>query len=342
MYPKTRDLIEQYLHDGVFPGASYAFIKDGQCEKHIVGKSRTYPADRTLTSGMCYDVASLTKVICTNSVVLQLIEVGAVDIDQPLQHYLPEYQDGRVSLRHLLTHTSDINGYIPNRNQLSREELTRAFYSLPAGERLGRRVVYTDTGTILIGFMLEKLLHQDLHTIFKERVLGPLGMTGSSLGTADTKRAVPTENHPERGLIHGQVHDTKAYILGRHCGSAGLFATLADVIRFAEMMLKGGELPDGRRYLAQQTISSLFSDWTPSGTLGRSLGWDLLYDKQTNQPLIYHTGYTGTFLIIDQTLSEAFIFLSNRVHPTDNKEAYLIQRDRLVANYLSEKSKLHS
>ena len=79
----------------------------------------------------------------------------------------------------------------------------------------------------------------------------------------------------------------------------------------------------------------MFNDWTPNGTLGRSLGWDLRY-RNDGVPCIYHTGYTGTFILIDRNSGCGLIVLSNRVHPSSNNQIFLDRRDIIISTFLDE------
>lgn len=339
MYPKTRQLILSYLREGVYPGVSYAFIKDGLCEQGTYGYAQL-TLSRPLTSETLFDMASLTKVIATNSLILQLIESGYLKLDRPLQTYLPQFKDPVVTIRHLLTHTSAINAYIHNRDALNQEELKTALMSLQSSGDIGQKVAYTDTGTLLLGFLLEEIYDQPLHQLFQERVLEPLHMVESTFKPRGQNIAA-TEDHPTRGLICGQVHDPKAFVLGEHCGSAGLFSTIGDSLIFAHMMLAGGQTMTGESFLQDATVDSLFADWT-LGKLKRSLGWDIKETKNDHRPLLFHTGYTGTFMILDKEQQEAFVFLSNRVHPIDKKVDYLEKRDHILELYLQEKAQASS
>lgn len=147
------------------------------------------------------------------------------------------------------------------------------------------------------------------------------------------QQCVPTELTATRGLIQGEVHDPKAFILGKHCGSAGLFSNLADLIKFAKWMLAPQTIPG---ILTPETVAMLYADHTPTHDLGRSLGWDLRYDR-SKTPCLYHTGFTGTFMLLDQKGKNALIVLTNRVHPRADNEAFLEWRDKIVATYLAEK-----
>lgn len=337
MYTKTKKFIDCLQHEGIFPGASFAFIQNKQIEQHTQGYAQIMPQKVPLEKEMLFDVASLTKVICTTTMILKLVELGKINIENPLHQYLPEFKDTTITIRQLLTHTSDIQSYIPNRDALSAHELKKAMLALPAGKKMDKQVVYTDTGMILLGFLLEKIYQKPLQTIFKEEVLDGIGMNQSGFGPINAKKCVATENHPLRGVIRGEVHDPKAYTLGVHCGSAGLFTTLKDMISFVNVYLDEGKTKTGKEFLKSSTIKSLATDWTTSGNLGRSLGWSLLDNPVGKRPLLYHSGYTGTFVIIDCLQKSAFIFLSNRVHPVDQRAKYLKKRNQLIEVYLSEK-----
>lgn len=117
---------------------------------------------------------------------------------------MPEFADPFVTIRHLLTHTSDINPYIKNRDQLTAEPLKEALLALTSGELIGNKCLYTDTGTLLFGFLIEKLTGQPVQTVITNEVLGPLGMTSSGFAPTCSDIAA-TEDHPLRGVICGSV-----------------------------------------------------------------------------------------------------------------------------------------
>ncbi|CAM3209940.1 serine hydrolase domain-containing protein [Vagococcus fessus] len=340
MYPNTTQTILSQLKSGIFPGANFAFVEGNTIETHSYGHASLLPNRETMLDTTLFDVASLTKVIGTNSVILKLIETEQLDIDLPITFYLPAFHDKKVTSRHLLTHTSDINPFIKDRDTLNKEELRAALLLLKSGPNIGSKVAYTDTGTLLLGFLIEKLYNKPVQHVIEEDVLRPLRLNKSTFKPDLSDSIAATENHPKRGVIRGAVHDPKAFVLGENCGSAGLFSTLEDCLTFCQMILSRGNLSDGSTYLKEETITSLLQDWTPSGTLNRSLGWDLKTTVDSKRPLLFHTGYTGTFLLIDPKEKSAFIFLSNRVHPVDNRANYIEKRDHILEEYLNEKATL--
>lgn len=337
MYPKTQSKIQTLLEEKIFPGVNYAFIKGTDTQLKTLGHAQIVPTKEKLSADHLYDVASLTKVIGTTSLILKLWEEGDIDLMTPLHHYLPAFTNPDITILELLTHTSDVQAYIENRDQLSPDQLRQALLQLAPGDNRGQRMQYTDTGTLLFGFLLESLKNQPIQKQITEEVLKPLGMTHSTFNPTSSDIVAPTEQHPKRGLIKGQVHDPKAYTLGEHCGSAGLFSSVEDCLIFARMILNQGKNQRNQTFLKSSTIQQLSQDWTGKNHFMRSLSWDLLPGKTGEPPLLYHTGYTGTFMIIDCHNQEAFVFLSNRVHPVDNRDEYLAKRDELIKIYLEEK-----
>lgn len=336
MYSKTKALIKKQLNEGVFPGVAFAFIEKEKIEEIVLGKKMLVPQPEELQKNSLFDVASLTKVVCTTSVILRLVEQGRLDLDAPLKKYLSAFENQQITLRHLLTHTSDIQTWIENRNQLNKEELKKAYLKLQPGKNLGKVVQYTDAGTILLGFMLEEIYQKTAVEIFYTEVLAPLGMKNSLFLPAEKVKSkiVPTEVLADGTVLQGITHDPKARILKEEAGNAGLFTNLADLEIFAQMYLA-----DGKDYLKKETIALLLTDQTPQHDGKRSLGWDLKYTQdEQKRPLLFHTGYTGTFLLLDPNENSGFIFLSNRVHPHDNRSLYLAKRDEILALYLKEKA----
>lgn len=332
MNKRTVKMLHELVDENVVPGVSYAMLHCGSLQAEVFGRRQIVPAEKEMSPDLLYDVASLTKVIGTTTVILKLIENGKVKLEDPVKKFLPKFSDQRVTIRHFLTHTSAITGYIKNRDSLDANDLIEALYTLHIGECFEQKVVYTDIGMIFLGLIIEKLYQKPVQRVIVSEVLRPLGMNESTFEPNPTE-CVPTELSKKRGLICGQVHDPKANIIGERCGSAGLFTSLHDLIKFSAWVL---ENKPRKKVLQEQTINDLFRDQTPNENLGRSLGWDLRYNKQ-KEACLYHTGFTGTFILLDKKKQDALIVLTNRVHPHATNELFLEKRDKIIAQYLDEK-----
>ncbi|MFK5675939.1 MULTISPECIES: serine hydrolase domain-containing protein [unclassified Ligilactobacillus] len=333
MFAQTTALLNQMITTGVVPGMAWALIHGDTVIKRVEGKAAVIPQAEPLRPGMLYDVASLTKVVGTTTVLLHLMEAGQLDVDCPVVTYLPEFFDSRVTIRHLLTHTAAISGYIPHRDQLTGSQLINALMGLHIGSRLGRQVRYTDLGLIFAGLVVEAVTGMPVQEAIRRIVLRPLGMRHSTFTPRDPAKCVPTTVTPGGNVLRGVVHDPKARQLQRRCGSAGLFTTLDDLITFCQwMMTDEFQHP----IISSALINRLFADWTPTGTLGRSLGWDLRYTS-SGQVCLHHTGYTGPMLLIDKQAHDALILLTNRVHPQQDNHTFIDRRAEVVQVYLAEK-----
>lgn len=122
--------------------------------------------------------------------------------------------------------------------------------------------------------------------------------------------------------------------MGAECGCAGMFSTLDDLLLYSHALIEtnlNGLLDDWM-------VDQLFKDQTLiPGEHSRSLGWKLLHAVNDRHCIISHTGFTGTWLILDREEDQGMIVLTNRVHPTAQNNAYLQARDQLYATYLHEK-----
>lgn len=333
-FTKTVAQLNALADDGIVPGINYLIFRGQEIIRETRGFAQTRPVPEVLTPAMQYDLASLTKVVGTVPVIMMLLQTGQLSLDDPVQKYLPQFSDQRPTIRHLLTHTSGISGYIPHRDQLGPQELKQAFLSQQrVDSSFNRQIRYADVNFLYLGWIIEAVCHQAVQTVITERVLRPLKMTGATFQPL-ANRCVPTEIQAGRGLIRGSVHDPKAFILGKHCGCAGLFATMADLEKFSRALIESNLAG----LLTPETVDSFFRDQTLiPGPHSRSFGWKLLHSHAADHHLlISHTGFTGTWLILDRQTDQGMIVLTNRVHPTARNQSYLDRRDQLFATYLAE------
>ena len=303
MKQKIIQKIEQQIEAGIYPGASFAYYRDGEWSDWYLGEANPEIGEQTC-QGLVYDLASVSKVVGVGTVLTFLWHQGELDIEKSVTEFLPDsdYQD--ITIRQLLTHATDLDPYIPNRDQLNAEELKEAMFHLSRREK--RAFLYSDVHFLLLGFLLENYFEKDIDQILQEQVLDPWKMKETQFGPV--RSAVPTV----RGQKAGVVHDPKARLLGKHAGSAGLFSTVKDLKIFLEHYLQD-DFADG--------LSQNFSDLSDKE---RSLAWNLEGDW------LDHTGYTGTFIMWNRKKQEAAIFLSNRTYEKDERAQWIIDRNQVM------------
>jgi len=317
-FEETKAQIIDLVNKQIVPGASFGFIDGSQTDKFIYGNKSWVPEITPLKGDELHDLASLTKIMGTVPLILKMLDKKLIDLHDPIKKYLPEFSDDRVELFHLITHTSGIKGYIPNRDMLNCDELIHALEQLPVTDDFNKKVVYTDTGLIFLGLVIEKIYKMSVQDAIMKYIIEPEGLTDATF-SPDINRCVPT--YPVDGeMLIGIPNDPKARQLGSHCGSAGMFATLDDVLKFAQ-----GMLSSDKKFLYHN-----FTTLNP----GRSLGWDVKPDGSVH--VLFHTGYTGEFIALDYKHQNAMVVMTNRVHPKQNNQLFLERRATILDSFLNE------
>jgi len=322
------DAIETAMKQGRLPGAVVLVGHDG----HVVyekayGKRSVEPTVETMTEDTVFDVASLTKVIATTSCLMKLFEQGKFRLNDKVTDYIPEFQGGHsdITLRNLMTHFSGLKPDVPLKPDWTGYDhgIQLACTFAPGGPP-GVQHVYSDINFILLGELVHRLSGQTLADYARENIFLPIGMRDTMYQPPASllPRIAPTEHLPDHGpVLRGVVHDPTARNMGGIAGHAGLFSTAADLSKFAQMMLNGGEL-NHHRVLSALTIAKFTEPQTPlDQPILRGLGWDIDSPYSSNRGELFpigsfgHTGFTGTSIWIDPYSKSYVILLANAVHP---------------------------
>jgi CubicO group peptidase (beta-lactamase class C family) len=322
----VRGVLDRALADSAFPGA-IAIIgsRSGVLAEYAVGHlewgEASAPDRRTL-----WDLASLTKIVSLTSAVAHLVGLGKLDIEAPVQRYLPTWRGqwkDQVRVSHLLTHSAGLPAWRPLYKEAESAPEARALVlSTPLETPPGLRMLYSDLGAILLGEIVARVGGMPLDEYVERHIFAPLGMRETLYRPSPSlrDRVAPTEFDPWRQRkVRGEVHDENAFRLGGVSAHAGLFSTGADLVRFARMYLNYGML-DGVRVLDSATVVTITARY--DSTLShRALGWETANGANSggnrlSRRAFGHTGFTGTSMWIDPVHDLFVILLSNRVNPT--------------------------
>lgn len=348
---RVREVIRSAIAEGVTPGASAIVVRRGGVVLHEGFGRATYAPDApAVTPETIYDLASLTKVVGTTTLVMMLVEQGRLHLDYPVSAYIPEFVERapsaeerarreRVTVADLMAHCSGLPAWIqfylefdPEARGLPLDEARRMVFerilAAPSDYEPRADTVYSDNGILLVGEILERATGRRLDDLVEERLLGPLGMedTGYRPAAELLPRIAPTEDNPWRGrVVHGQVHDENTVVLGEVAAHAGLFSTTGDLAVFVQMLLNGGSMR-GRRLLEADTIARFTRRAGLAPGSSRALGWDTPSRSASGGPSsagdlfsrssFGHTGFTGTSIWVDPERELFAVLLTNRVHPT--------------------------
>jgi CubicO group peptidase (beta-lactamase class C family) len=355
-------VIERAIASRAFPAATIeAGRRDGVLWRAAYGRLTYAPEAPATTAETMFDLASLTKVIATTTLVMRAIDAGTLALDERVADRLPGWRGGDregVTIADLLEHASGLTAYLPFfRDHYGRAEFERAICTLPLEYAPRTQSIYSDLGFLLLGFILEDVggaplaaQFRTLRTLWKEDAPDfrlKAETTGSSLGLSGESRRrgescsvrlqpedpaliAPTELDLWRGrLLQGEVHDENTWALGGAAGHAGLFGTAASVGRFARLVLDGFS---GGQTLANPATLLRFAVRSSVPGSSRALGWDTMLPTSScgsrlSPRAIGHTGFTGTSLWIDPERDLYVVFLTNRVHPSrDNNRIQPVRR----------------
>jgi CubicO group peptidase (beta-lactamase class C family) len=336
----VRAVLLRGLADSAYPGA-YAVIGSsreiyaGMGVGHLDWATSPAPDENTM-----WDLASLSKVIGTTTAAMQLWEQGRLNLEAPVQKYIPEFTGKNkelVTVRNLLTHSSGLPAWRPLYKEASTpEEAIQLVYTTPLDTLPNVRMVYSDLGIITLGKIIERISGETLDGYLSLHVFGPLGMKSTMYRPplSMRQRIAPTERDPWRGrLVYGEVHDENSYALGGVAGHAGLFSTGHDLAIFAQMYLNGG-IYDSVRIVSEAAVKT-FTQVQDSTLSNRALGWEVPSGTNSAGHLLSkhafgHTGFTGTSIWMDPGRDLFVVLLTNRVDPSRESRGIYAVRSALA------------
>jgi beta-glucosidase-like glycosyl hydrolase/CubicO group peptidase (beta-lactamase class C family) len=340
----ARAALRAAVDDGAFPGATYAIGHRGRIiGSGAVGRMSSAPDASPMPDDALFDLASLTKVVATLPVAMLAIERGALRLDYPVQALVPEFAGrgrGDVTIRHLLTHSSGLPAYVEffsdfepaGAGDTARRRVLERIYQTDLTSPPGTRYVYSDLGIILLGEVLTRAFGEPYDAVARREIFGPLGMSDTDWNPSASElgRIPPTENDGWRGrVVHGEVHDRNAFVMGGVSSHAGLFSTANDLAIYAQMMLNLGTY-DHTRVLRRSTADSWRRRQNVVAGSSRGLGWDTAFGSDRwgmlSATAFGHTGFTGTSLWIDPPRELFVVLLSNRVNPTRDNTGHVQAR----------------
>ncbi|GAB3923593.1 hypothetical protein GCM10011575_01580 [Microlunatus endophyticus] len=287
-----------------------------------------------------FDLASISKLF-TSLVIMQLVESGQVQLDRQVVDYLPEFAAAgktAVTVRQLLIHTSGFPAEIPLwRLYDDPQARIRGALEAEVVAAPGTAYCYSDLNLITLGELARRVTGQRLDRLVAERISGPLWLTDTGynpdLALRPRIAACEYEAVPDRGMVHGRVHDENAWSLNGVAGHAGVFSTATDLGRLALAVINSELLGETA---AQQMITNQTADFADHDHgLGFEINQRWYMGDLAGPHTIGHTGYTGTSIVIDLQRRAYVILLTNRVHPNRGwgsvNPARVIAADALAA-----------
>ena len=259
-----------------------------------------------------YDVASMTKILATLPLIMELEEEGEFKIESTLASLLPKLKKtnkGKLTVKEVLSHYGRLQAWIPfylktldstkhPSEEYYRTELSRKF-NLKVSNNLYLRsdykdsiidiiaktdlldkqqYKYSDLSYFLFKDYLEKYYRKNLNDLTQSHFYKSIGANRTTylpIEKFDLNEIVPTEKdeYYRYELVHGYVHDMGAAMQGGIGGHAGLFANANDVAKLMQMYLQKGYY-GGKRYFQPSTIDTFNHRYFEDKKVRKGLGFD--------------------------------------------------------------------
>lgn len=300
------------------PGAVFGVMRGGEVSLEAHGVTST-ALGIEVTDDTVFQWGSITKV-WTATLVMQMVADGELELDVPIQKWLPEFRvldddvAQNVTLRHLLTHTSGIGGdhiIDTGRGEDNLERYVETCAELGQDVPFGSAMSYSNSGFSIIGRVIEVVTGKSWDRVLKRRLIRPLGLT--TTGTLPEEALLHRAAVGHLALPGHEPFPAPVWQLSRSAGPAGLLhGSAADLLAFAKLHMDRGRegVIDGASVAAMQERQVEVPDkWTLSG--GWGLGW-MLFDG--NAPGYGHSGATlgqYAFLRVVPEQDLAIVLLTN-------------------------------
>jgi CubicO group peptidase (beta-lactamase class C family) len=337
---RVRNLLARGIAAGQFPGAAAAWgSSESALSICVAGAASIRPRRRAVSENTWFDLASLTKPLVTTTLVLRAFRNGDFGPATRVGEILGESEGapvGELEVRHLLTHSSGVPGWLPFYclAEGRRENLAEVVRGIPVEAPPGSRVVYSCVGFIILGLMLERRSGRSLADLFHTEVLVPAKLEDElgfspDMAVREVVGGAVRSSAEERLILElgldpkwippvgpGLADDGNARFLGGAAGNAGLFGSVRGVYRLmAEYLGRGGVI------LTEDDALSAVKSQTPGLEQERGYGWQIATSDGCSagaalpNTAFGHTGFTGVSVWAEPGGGRIAVLLTNRNHP---------------------------
>ncbi len=292
-----RGVVEREMAKHEVPGVSWGIYQDGEVWVDGAGvTSVEHPL--AVNADTLFQVGSITKTFVT-LVIMQLVDAGLLALDAPVRSYLPEFKvadegvSATVTVRHLLTHTSGFQGdffYDTGSGADAMPLYVQAVERLEQGAPLGEVFSYNNTGFYLCGAIIERVTGKAFEQVLQERIFKPLEMAHTYFDAGDviTHRFAVGHEKLDSGMAVA-----RPWPLPRAAWPAGGIATNAkDLLKYAQMQLRGGKTKDGVALLEPDTFEQMHSPQVSIWKTEQQMGLSWFIDEHNGIEVHHHGGGT--------------------------------------------------
>jgi len=307
--------LQKFVDDKTVMGVSAGYSIDGNTIEQAAAGLANVDKEEKFTIDTKVRMASIAKPM-TALAIMQLVEKEKIDLDAPIQTYLPDYpkhEKTQITTRHLLSHTSGISGYKDGRESNTTTEYPTLYDALSLFKdrdllfEPGTQYSYTTYGYTVLGAILEKVTGKTFGAYMKENIFAKAGMTNTGVDKFGEK----LENESE--LFHrkngrGKAKPAKENNLSNRIPGGGFYTTVTDMLKFGNgvvdnIFVKKETLDLMRQHHSLEKENNAYG-----------FGW-FLYDPKPNEGgVIGHSGGQigcTSFLFIVPEKKAVSIILAN-------------------------------
>jgi CubicO group peptidase (beta-lactamase class C family) len=309
--------ISEQMQANHIPGVALGLVHNDQMV-HLRGFGAADQSGRAVTPNTPFILASVSKSF-TALAIMQLVEAGKIELDAPVQRYLPWFRvadpvaSARITLRHLLYHTSGIpsSGYLCRADQvtISLEQYVRSLATLSLDRPVGSRPDYCSTNYDVLGLIVQTVSGQSYATYVQQHIFAPLQMHDSFASEQEARRDGLAQGHR---WIFGVPTPFDFYPVSQ-VPAGGLISSVQDMTHYLVAQMNGGRF-GSTSVLSSAGIATMHAPAVPreggSGSYG--MGW--VNGPLAGVPAIWHGGNITHFhalLLIEPQTHWGAILLVN-------------------------------
>lgn len=301
---EAQSLLDDLMNRNITAGVVAGYSVDGK----TIWKSAAGYADRESKTPMSPNtitrIASITKAF-TAIAVMQLVEQDLVNIDDPIQKYVPSFPNkkkGTITVRHLLEHSSGIDGYKNNKERETQKEYPRltdamnVFKNRKLKFKPGTDYSYTTYGYVVLGVLIENVSGVTYEAYIQKNIFDKAGMSNTKLEIFGVIVSNKSALYSKR---KNGIKKVPTNNLSNRIPAGGYYSTVDDMLAFGNAIIENKLIKESTLNLMTQN-NGLKKEGNPQG-----FGWFLYGGKPNHAAAIGHsagqTGVSGQLLIVPKT-----------------------------------------
>lgn len=315
----ANERLRSHIHAGNLVGAVTLVMKDGKVVSHTPVGYQDYETKKLMSRDTIFQVMSMTKPV-TGAAMMICVERGLVNLDDPIEYYLPKFKDihvkegsalarpasTRPTIRHLLTHTSGLSGDDPggisddDKAKMPLREYAKLLGTEPLRTDPGTTVRYSGVGFSTMAAIIEIVTKTPFDQFVDKEILKPLGMTHTTFFLPARYNDKLTKVYiKEEGKLKPMFYDRYRSGAKFANGAGGLYSTASDMAKFIDAFRVGSKAnilsPNTVKLMTSVQTGNLLTDGNDAR--GYGLSWSIVRNPGAQSTLrsIGSFGHAGAF-----------------------------------------------